>query len=220
MCRPRSHYRPAPGAIVIEETPTVFELVDRKIQSHKKWREANPSFSFDSGYAQDEPKIYISKELLSSLAYRSLSRAALLVYQDFLAKRIMKAVKRNRKKFWVTENNGEIIYPYSEALEKGFSRSIFRNAIDELQEKGLIDITHRGKGGRKPAKGTGDVTKYMIDDRWMDYGTICFKSPRNPRHKDTRKNRGFALLYADKKKAEAMIEKRNMTIRTNREKHF
>jgi hypothetical protein len=206
---------------VAKEVPTIDEVIKRKIEKAKNWEKANPGLSWcDSGYAVDEPKIYISKELINSLAYRSLSRAALLIYQDFLAKRIMKAIKRNRKKFWVTENNGEIIYPYSEALKKGFSKTIFRNAIDELQAKGLIDITHRGKGGRKPAKGAGDVTTYWIDDRWEDYGTIDFKPPRNLRYKDTRKNRGFALLYADKKKAEAMIEKRNMTNRINREKQF
>ena len=145
--------------IVAKEVPTIEESIKRKIEKAKNWEIANPGLSWcDSGYLVDEPKIYITKELLNSPAYRSLSRAALLIYQDFLAKRIMKAVKRNRKKLWVTENNGEIIYPYSEALEKGFLRDVFRNSIDELQEKGLIDITHCGKGGRKPANGAGDVT--------------------------------------------------------------
>jgi hypothetical protein len=37
------------------------------------------------------------KELLESPAYHSLSRAALLIYQDFLAKREMVQVKRERR---------------------------------------------------------------------------------------------------------------------------
>jgi len=204
-----------------KKTPTIDESIKRKIEKVKKWGKANPGLSWcDSGHPVDEEKIYITKKLLSSEAYRSLSRAALLIYQDFLAKRIMTAVKRDRKKFWVTINNGEIIYPYGEALEKGFSRDIFRNSIDELQTKGLLDITHHGKGGRKPAEGAGDVTTYWIDDRWEEYGTDDFKPARNPRRKDTRKGRGFALIYADKKKRKAMIEKRNMTNRINREKQF
>lgn len=114
-----------------KEVPTVEESIKRKIEKAKNWERANPGLSWcESGYSEDEPKIYITKEMLNSLAYRSLSRTALLIYQDFLAKRIMKVVKRNRKKFWVIENNGEIIYPYSEAVEKGFTKAQFRNAID------------------------------------------------------------------------------------------
>ncbi len=197
-----------------EKVPTIDEVIKRRAEKAKKWAQANPGLSWcDSGHPKDEPKIYISKELLSSEAYRSLSRAALLVYQDFLAKRIMVKVKRNGKKVWVPINNGEIIYPYTEAKRNGFSRDIFRNSIGELQAKGLIDITHQGKGGRKPANGTGDVSTYWIDDRWEEYGTDDFKPARNPRRKDTRKGRGFALINADEKKRKAMIEKRNKTIR-------
>jgi hypothetical protein len=120
----------------------------------------------------------------------------------------MKKVKRNRQKTWVIENNGEILYPFSEAQAKGFSPKTFNRAIYELQEKGFIDITHRGKGGRKPAKGTGDVSKYFIDDRWHEYGTPDFRPPRKPKTKDTRKNRGFAMLMNDSEKKKAILEKR------------
>ena len=71
--------------------------------------------------------------------------------------------------------------------------------IDELQQKGFIDITHQGKGGRKPANGTGDVSLYWIDDRWKEYGTNDFRPPRNPRIKDNRKGRGWALYHSQKK---------------------
>ena len=97
------------------------------------------------------------------------------------------------------ENNGELVYPYTEAVENGFTKAQFRSAIDELQQKGFIDITHQGKGGRKPAKGTGDVTTYWIDDRWIDYGTDDFRPPRNSRKKDNRKGRGWAVYHTKKK---------------------
>ncbi len=176
---------------------TVAENERAKIEKAAKWREANPWCSTE--YSQDESKIYITKELLESEAYRSLSRCAMLIYQDFLAKREMVAIKRNRKKVWVINNNGEIIYPYSEAKENGFSNDQFRNAIDELQYKGFIDIKHQGKGGRKPANGAGDVSKYWIDDRWQDYGTDDFRPPRKPRKKDKRKGRGWAVYHSKKK---------------------
>jgi hypothetical protein len=142
----------------------IDEKVRCGIEHVKRWEEANPGLSYATEYyAEDEEKIYIAHELRESKAFRSLSRAALLIYLDFLSKRDMRPVKRgkSRKRFWVIQNNGEIVYPYFEAEEKGFSKTIFRNAIDELQNKGLIDITHKGQGGRKPKEGTGDVTKYF-----------------------------------------------------------
>jgi hypothetical protein len=177
---------------------TVAENERAKIEKAAKWRKENPWCSPE--YPRDEAKIYITRDLLESEAYRSLSRCAILIYQDFLAKREMVPIKRNRKKAWAINNNGEIIYSYSEAKDKGFSRDQFRNAIDELQQKGLIDITHQGRGGRKPANSTGDVSTYWIDDRWQDYGTSDFRSPRNPRRKDKRKDRGWFLYHAQKNK--------------------
>jgi len=162
-------------------------------------------------YEKDAPKIYIDKELVHSPAFRSLSRVAIFVYLDFLDKRLLKPVKKG--KVWVIENNGEIKYPHAEAENRGVSRKQFVKAIDELQGKGLIDIKHQGKGGRKPAKGTGDMTTYWIDDRWKDYGTEDFKPPRNPRKKDTRKGRGFASIWEDRERGEAMNKKAQATLK-------
>lgn len=194
---------------------TVAENIQQKADTSKRWVEANPGLSWCSQeYREDEEKIYISKELLNSIAYRSLSRCALLIYQDFMAKRIMIKIKKDKTKVWNVLNNGEISYPYLEAVNKGFTRKQFRNAIDELQQKGLIDIKHLGKGGRKPAEGTtGDSTRYWIDDRWKNYGTEDFLSARNPRTKDTRKSRGWALLNNDPKKKKAVLLKRKEALR-------
>lgn len=182
-----------------ELMPTIDEAIDEKIKKVQRWEEANPGLKWcNPEHPEDEPKIYITKELLESSAYRSLSRVALLIYQDFLSKRILKKINRNKQRSWICENNGNIIYPYLEAEEKGFSRVQFRDGIDELQEKGFIDIKHQGKGGRKPQKGTGDVSLYWIDDRWQKWGTDGFKPPRKPRKKDLRKGRGWALYHNKK----------------------
>lgn len=192
---------------------TIAENIQNRSANIQRWKEANPGLSWCSQeYREDEEKIYISKELLNSIAYRSLSRCAFLVYQDFLAKRLMIKIKRGKDKVWTIQNNGEIIYPYQEAEQRGFSRQQFRDAIDELQQKGLIDIAHTGKGGRKPAKGsTGDATRYWIDDRWINYGTENFKPARNPRNKDTRKNRGWSLINNEPSKRKAIEQKRKET---------
>lgn len=188
---------------------TVADAVRAKIEKAAKWREENPWHSPE--YARDESKIYIAKELLNSKAYRSLSRCAMLLYQDFLAKREM--VHIGKKRTWVIRNNGEIVYPYAEAIEKGFTSNQFRNGIDELQKKGLIDIKHQGKGGRKPAKGQGDVARYWIDDRWEDYDTDEFRPPRNQRVKDTRRGRGWAMINENPMLKKRIIRKRNKTLR-------
>jgi len=139
--------------------------------------------------------IWFEKNLLRSSAFRSLSRWSLLVYMDFLRKRQMDQVKSaKRSDSWIIRNNGEIVYPYSEAEKKEIGRREFRNAIDELIEKGFLDITHQGTGGR-----AGDMTKYSIDDRWKDFGTTSFRPAKKPRRKDSRKGRGWAVYHAKKK---------------------
>ncbi len=194
--------------------PTIAENIQAKSRTLNNWHKANPGLSWESPeYPEKEPNINIPRAMLNSQAYRSLSRAALLVYQDFLAKRIMRPVKREtqrggKEKIWVIVNNGEIVYPFSEAESKGFSRQTYNRAIVELQDKGFIDIKHRGKGGRPPAKGTGDMTKYWVDNRWRDYGTADFWKPRNPKTKDTRQGRGFAILMNDPVKKKAILKKR------------
>ena len=121
----------------------------------------------------------------------------MLVYFDFLRKRQMEPVKRaKRSDEWVIKNNGEIVYPYSEAEHKGIGRREFRNAIDELMEKGFLDIAHQGSGGR-----SGDMTRYFLDNRWKEYSTPAFRPARNPRRKDTRQGRGWSAFHAKKKKS-------------------
>ncbi len=185
---------------------TVSESVDKKIKSRQKWKAANPGLDWNTVYAEEEGKIYITRELLESKAYRSLGRVSLLVYQDFLAKRIFKAIKRDKKRVWICENNGNLVYPYSEAVEKGFSRDQFRSAIDQLQSKGLLDIRHQGQGGPKIEGFRGDSTRYMLDNRWKDYGTDEFRPARKPRKKDHRKGRGW-MLYHKKKKPVLILRK-------------
>ena len=121
----------------------------------------------------------------------------MLVYLDFLRKRQMEPVKRaKRSDEWTIKNNGEIVYPYNEAEHKGVGRREFRSAIDELIEKGFLDIAHQGSGGR-----SGDMTKYFLDNRWKEYGTTAFRPAKSPRQKDSRKGRGWAAYHAKKEKS-------------------
>ena len=108
--------------------------------------------------------------------------------------------RRSTSKQYVCENKGKIQFPYTEAVEKGYSRKQFRNGIDELQVKGFIDITHLGSGGRKPINGNGDAHMYLVDDRWRNFDEVTQQAvapPRNTRKKDTRMDRGFQKYWRD-----------------------
>ena len=134
------------------------------------------------------------------------------MYLDFLRKRQWSEINRKGQKEWILTNNGDIVYPYLEAERKGIGRREFRNAIDELIIKGFLDISHQGKGGRKKidknGKVAGDMTTYIIADRWEDYGKLIFKPPKVERRKDTRKGRGWAAIWSDPKKKKDLLQKR------------
>jgi len=149
--------------------------------------------------------------MIKSTAFRSLNKWSLLVLFDFYSKRQPREVKRSgRESGWFIENNGDIVFPYSEAERRGISRRNFRNAIDELILKGFLDINHRGGGGRK-----GDVTTYFIDERWQHYGTEKFEPAKKPRKKDDRKGRGWAMIWADPERAERLLKKRSAAGKNN-----
>ena len=46
-----------------------------------------------------------------------------------------------------------------------------------------------------------------------DFGTDDFRLPRNPRGKDTRKDRGVASIWKDRERVEAMNKKAHETLR-------
>jgi len=129
--------------------------------------------------------VVIEQRLLKSKAYRSLrTPTAYFVLGIFMTKRQLVKVGRDGKRQWDIVNNGEITFTYREAKGKyGISYSAFKKAIDELREKGFIDIAATGMGVHKVA------TFFSIGDRWKLYGTPEYE-PAKPRPKKTI-NRGF-----------------------------
>jgi len=139
--------------------------------------------------------IWIDKDLLRSEAFRSLKGKSWIVYLDFLRKRQWQKTKhKSRSDSFLITNNGEITYSYKEAEMKGISKDQFRNAIDELQGKGFLDIQEYGSGGHDRKQ-----TKYIIDERWRKFGTHQFSPPRNPRKKNNKDGQGWAAYHAKKK---------------------
>jgi DNA-binding PadR family transcriptional regulator len=156
-------------------------------------------------YAGFKPKkLWLDRALVKSEAFRSLSGTAVHVYFDILRKaRFQKHRRSGRKTEYIIINNGEITYSYKEAEKNGFTRPRFVRALDELIEKGLIDITHQGSGGIK-----GDTSKYAISERWRQYGTERFE--KKTRRKDRRQGRGFLIYWARRRREENLIKMRKL----------
>jgi hypothetical protein len=129
--------------------------------------------------------VVIEQKLLKSKAYRSLrTPTAYFVFGIFMTKRQIGKVGRKGKKQKVILNNGEIVFSYKEAQTKyGISAGAFRDAIDELREKGFVDIASTGMGVYK-------VTNlYSISDRWGNYRTPEYEPPKSRPKKPI--NKGF-----------------------------
>lgn len=148
--------------------------------------------------------IVIEREVLKSNIYRSLSSTSKDVYNDFLMRcRIDKIKARpGRQSERIITNNGKLEYTYIEAEKKGIPRASFMRALNELVEKGFIDISHSGSGGVK-----GDKSLYSISDRWRTWGTDNFIKKTRP--KDIRAKRGFLCGDQHWKRKKLMSENKN-----------
>jgi len=151
--------------------------------------------------------VYIETALFDSDAYKSLTKAEMRIYFEFLLKRRFGKIKGKpgkRKNNKVITNNGEITFSYAEAETKGYSRAAFRRAIDKFVSAGLIDIAHQGTGGMIGENGkiTGEPSMYAISERWKHYGTESFEVQTRP--KDKRSGRGWGVYHARKRSEKQM----------------
>jgi len=129
--------------------------------------------------------IWFPRALIESKAYAAIKIAtAHRVLAIFFTKRQFESFGRKGKEQWTIKNNGEITFTYREAKNKyRISESAFGDAINELVEKGFIDIASTGMGVHKV------TTLYSISDRWRLYGAPEYEKPK-PRPKRPI-NRGF-----------------------------
>jgi hypothetical protein len=83
--------------------------------------------------------MYIEKDLVRSKAWLALGGVAPQVYMIFRTKCQMGREKWDQN--WSITNNGQIYFPYTEAQKTyGITAPRFRRAIDDLIDKGMIDI--------------------------------------------------------------------------------
>ena len=124
--------------------------------------------------------IVINQVMVNSAVWLSLSGTAIKVYHLFrckciIAKKNHRSNKRSESIIDRIMNNGEIEFTYEEAEKQyGIARGRFLRAIDELIEKGFIDIAEPGGGVHKLK------TLYAISERWRDYDTPSFRKMHRP----------------------------------------
>ena len=113
--------------------------------------------------------IFLPRKLLESPVFWSLPKSAVRAYMVFRGKCAFRKVQSSgRETAWVIANNGEIRFSYKEAEAIGIPATSFCRSLDELVNKGFIDIIHQG-GALE-----GDCSLYAISDRWHSWGTDEF----------------------------------------------
>lgn len=140
--------------------------------------------------------VYLETELFDSKAYKSLTKAEMRIYFEFLLKRQFGKYSKKSPNKTIT-NNGKLVFTYKEAEKIGYPKPTYRRAIDKFINVGLIDLSKQGYGGiPRAGKITGESNLFAISERWRKYGSPSFK--KQQRKKDTRKGRGWAIYHAKK----------------------
>ena len=90
--------------------------------------------------------IVLPLELVDSEAFQSLNGTAIRVLLHFFRKRQLSEIKsgNGKRSGYVIRNNGEIVYPYSEALKQGMYRQRFSAALKQLLDRGFISVERGG----------------------------------------------------------------------------
>lgn len=121
--------------------------------------------------------VVMERELINSKAYLALKGISPQLLLLFYGRRRMERIGRRGRKKWVCTNAAEIAFTYSEAKDRfGITNSRFTRGIDNLVDKGFIDIEHHG------GTHNHDKTIYAISNRWKKYGEPDFKT--SERQKD------------------------------------
>ncbi len=120
--------------------------------------------------------IVLTFQLVKSPAWLSLTGMAPQVYLLFRTKcQISKRYGKPGRHDRVIVNNGEIEFTYIEAKEKyGMTAPQFKRAVDQLIDRGFIDVAATGMGVYKVK------TCYAVSDRWEEYGKPVFREAKRP----------------------------------------
>ena len=88
----------------------------------------------------DEPWVWLTRELLESEAWRTMSRAAMLVVFRLMLEHMAHA----------GTENGNLVVTYGDFVKFGVHREALPRAIAEAAARGLIIVTERGRASTGP----------------------------------------------------------------------
>jgi len=122
-------------------------------------------------------QVAVERDLIMSSAFLSLTGMAPQVLLLFLSCRKFERRKTHKKKRgeWICINADELSFTYAQAESLGINGKRFVRAIDQLVEKGFLNIAHSGGVIR------GDVSLYEVSERWKLYGTKEFQPATRPK---------------------------------------
>ena len=122
------------------------------------------------------PFFWVEREILDSPAYLDLGHPASRVLLHFLAKCQYQKQKSAKRTEWIISNNGDLVFSYQEARDRGLSSATFRNCLVELQSHGFLQQTVKGRGG---ALGMDHrPSRFALSDdwkRWSDGPMVLIK---------------------------------------------
>jgi hypothetical protein len=132
---------------------------------------------------QGEPWIWLTREMLESVAWRSLSRAARLVIDRVILEHMAHA----------GTENGNLIVTYHDFERFGIRRGSLKVAISEAVERGLIIVTEKGRASVGPDRWP---SKYALGwlplrdgsappNRWKTWSHNSSKRSNMPKRSNT-----------------------------------
>jgi len=122
-------------------------------------------------------QVAIERDIVTSPAYLSLTGIAPQVLSLFLSRRIFERRKTHKKKRgeWICVNADKLSFTYAQAAKLGINGKRFVRALDQLVERGFLNVTHSGGVIR------GDVSFYGLSERWRLYGSKEFQPASRPK---------------------------------------
>ncbi len=133
------------------------DTVDEKLRRKKPWY-----WLTDTNYAN---RLVLNRDMVESEVFRSLSGNAVKLYLLLcLRLTVENRAGRNEKPEYRAKNNGELILSYKSAKRLiGFSSRTVSRVIDELVNKGFIEIAVIGEGKHRRSHKLAmiDLWKYI-----------------------------------------------------------
>ena len=153
---------------------------------------------------RNQNHVYHERDMFSSPAYLSLSGKSIQVLMLFHCKKQVESPPKGTKPVdwhWPIINNGKITFTYAEADQLGISNRQFAHAINQLHDRGFINVKQPGGGVNKSA------SLYEITFRWKRWGKEDFKMKLRPKPRFRIPGMGFKPGHSPYKRTSANFPK-------------